>query len=430
MQVAWATPTDRPLDQALMALEPPLDESVAHDEAPPRRSKPRLISPLFALVTGLTFSYFLAVGALQPTLPRFVEGPLGGSELEVGLVIGAFAFAAVVLRPLVGPIGDRRGRRLLIVVGSSVVAVSMAGYVLAESLWVLVALRLLTGVGEAFFYVGAATVINDLAPDERRGEAVSYFSLALYSGLTFGPVLGERTLEVSEFDTAWLVAALCAGIAAVMGLAVRDTRPEGATDKKDFRWFHPAGLLPGTVLAASIVGLGGFASFIPLYALDLGMTGSRMIFVTFSVVVLLIRSLGARLPDILGVQRAARTALVCQATGLTIMGTWQAPAGLYVGAGVFGVGQALAFPALMTMALRSAPPSERSAVVGTFTAFFDASFGFGAIALGGVAALFGYGGALITGAVVALSGLLLLVIRSRRAEASRRTEVAAEAAPG
>ena len=369
---------------------------------------------MFLLVTLSTFAYFISVGALQPILPRFVEGPLGGGDVQVGIVIGAFAFSAVIIRPLVGPLGDRRGRRLLIVVGAGIVTLSVAGYVIADSLWVLLLLRFISGAGEACFYVGAASVINDLAPEERRGEAVSYFSLALYMGLTIGPFLGETTFEASTFDATWIVAALSAGVATLLGLAVRETRPEGSADDK-FRWFHPAGVLPGMVLAASISGLGGFATFVPLYALSLGMSGSRLVFVTFSGVVLLVRSLGARLPDILGTARAARMALTLQATGLTIMGSWRQTPGLFAGAFVFGLGQALAFPALMTMAIRAARPTERSAVVGTFTAFFDLSFGIGAVALGAVASVFGYGGAFISAAFVALGGLAMLAVRARRA---------------
>jgi MFS family permease len=391
-----------------LAVEEALDTRL-RDEA-----RPRLFSAMFLLVTVATLAYFVSVGALQPILPRFVEGALGGGDVEVGIVVGAFAFSAVLVRPIIGPIGDRRGRRLLIVVGAGIVALSVFGYVFADSLWLLILLRFVSGFGEACFYVGAASVVNDLAPEERRGEAVSYFSLALYLGLTIGPLLGESVFEASSFDAAWIVAALSAGVAALLGIAVRETRPEIGEPAK-FRWFHPAGVLPGTILAASILGLGGFATFVPLYALDLGLEGSRLVFVTFSGVVLLVRSLGARLPDVLGVRRAAGGALSCQAAGLTIMALWQEPAGLFVGAFVFGLGQALAFPALMTMAIRAAKPTERSAVVGTFTAFFDLSFGGGAVLLGAVAHVLGYSGAFLVAAAVAVGGLALLRTRARQA---------------
>ena len=55
-----------------------------------------------------------------------------------------------------------------------------------------------------------------------------------------------------------------------------------------------------------------------------------------------------------------------------------------------GTGVAMAFPALMTIAVRSAPASERGAVIGTFTSFFDAGFGVGAVTLGVVSDGFGF----------------------------------------
>ena len=124
----------------------------------------------------------------------------------------------ILLRPFIGRIGDTRGRRILIIGGGVVVAASMAGYVVAESLGVLVGLRILTGLGEAAFYVGAASVINDIAPDDRRGEALSYFSLALFGGLAIGPVLGETVLHASDFAAVWYVAGVSSLIAGLLGI--------------------------------------------------------------------------------------------------------------------------------------------------------------------------------------------------------------------
>lgn len=363
----------------------------------------------------------MAVGAIIPTLPRFIEGPLGGTSVSVGLGVGAFAVSAVLMRPFVGSLGDRRGRRILMLGGGALVTASILGYSVASSLWMLIGFRLLTGVGEAAFYVGAASGINDLAPEERRGEALSYFSLALYSGLAAGPILGETVLDWNGYDSTWIVAAAFAALAALLTLRVPDTRPEtdDAPPEGLRRFVHPAGLQPGTILASSIWGLAGFSAFVPLYALELGMSGSRTVFFTYSAIVLGIRLFGARLPDILGPRKAATSALICTASGLATIGIWAEPAGLFAGAIVFGVGQALLFPALMTIAIRGAAPSERGAVVGTFTAFFDLAFGLGSVSLGAVTAVLGYRGLFLSAAGVAVGGLVLMttyVHRARRAE--------------
>jgi MFS family permease len=162
-------------------------------------------------------------------------------------------------------------------------------------------------------------------------------------------------------------------------------------------------------------GLAGFNTFIPLYALEIGLDGSRTLFVAYSAIVMSLRLFGARIPDRLGTRRTARTALASSTAGLLVIGLWAAPAGLFFGAAVFAVGQALAFPTLMSLAVSGTPPSERAAVVGTFTAFFDLAFGAGALSLGAVARLFGYRGAFIAAAAVAFAGLVLMLGYARRA---------------
>lgn len=376
-------------------------------------ARPRLVTPVFVLITLSTFAYFVSVGALIPTLPLYVEGPLGGGDVAVGLGIGAFSLSAVLLRPFVGRLSDARGRRLLLVTGAALVTVSVAGYALVSSLIPLLVLRLVTGAGEAFFYVGAAAAINDIAPDERRGEALSFFSLALYAGMAIGPILGEAALGDDRYVAAWLLAAGAAGLALLLGWKVPDTRPPDVVPGAA-PLIHRAALVPGSVLAASVWGLAGFSAFVPLYARELGLEGSSYVFATYSSLVLALRLFGARIPDQLGTRLTSRLALTASAIGMAVMGFVDAAWGLFVGGAIFGVGQALAFPALMSIAVRGAPASERGAVVGTFTAFFDLAFGLGAVSLGAVASVFGYEGSFRMAALVALGGLGLLYVYARK----------------
>lgn len=375
------------------------------------RERPRLVGPLFLLVMLATFSYFISVGALQPTLPRFIEGPLGGGDVAVGAGIGAFSLSAVLLRPFTGRISDAYGRRILIISGGLIVGVTSAGLLITSSLPVLLGLRVLSGIGEAAFYVGCASSITDLAPEERRGEALSYFSLALFGGLAVGPVVGELMLDRIGYQAAWHVVTWTAVFAGLCGFRISDTRPAAVRNKgfdRNGRLVHPAAILPGTVLAGNIVGLAGFSSFITLYALQIGLDGSRFVFGLYSVVVLSVRLFGARIPDVLGPRKAGRSALIAVAAGFIMMAVWQEPAGLYIGTVIYSIGHSLAFPALMSLAISNAPVEERGAVVGTFTAFFDLAFGAGAVALGWVASLFGYGGVFLGSALAAGLGLIAL----------------------
>src|SRR6476620_1757072 len=183
---------------------------------------------------------------LTPVIPHYVEDDMGHGSVAVGVAVGAFAFGAVVVRTVMGKLGDIIGRRVLIIGGALVVAVSTVFYGAIHELWWLVFMRVVTGFGEAAFFVGAATMITDLSPPQRRGEAVSYWSVAVYGGLSFGPALGEILRGDGRYTLAWLVSAGLALVAALLGLATREVAR--ATSDRPSQIINRAAVLPGFVL--------------------------------------------------------------------------------------------------------------------------------------------------------------------------------------
>jgi MFS family permease len=366
---------------------------------------------LLVVLVGL--AYFLSIGMLLPVVPLFVHGPLTGGDVAVGIAVGAFAAGAVLLRPYAGRIGDRFGRKVLIVGGALLVAIAVALYHLAGNLELLVAARLLGGAGEAAFFVGAAAMITDLAPVERRGEAISYWSVAVYGGLAFGPSLGEWALGTDDYGRVWTLAAALATTAAVLGLFTRETadltKPIGdpVTGKRP-PLLHRSALAPGAILFLGLVALAGFTEFVPLYVGEIGMEDSSKVFLLYGCLILFVRIVGARLPDKLGPRRAGTGATGLVAMGMTLIAVIPTPVGLYLGTVVFSVGMSLLYPSLLTLALSGVPDNERGSAVGTISSFFDASQGLGAVILGGVASFGGYRGSFLGGALLAFVGLVLL----------------------
>jgi predicted MFS family arabinose efflux permease len=387
-------------------------------------TRPALLTPAFVTVTLAALAYFTGDGVLIPAVPRYTHGPLGAGDVAVGLVVAAFSLSAFFLRPWAGGVADRWGRRPLMLGGAGLFAASTLAYGLAPNPAALAGLRLVTGAGEALFWVGALTAVADLAPAERRGEAMSLASLSLYMGIGVGPLLGELAIDRLGFAAAWTLAAGCGLVAVALALRVPDTRPDDPDPDPGgrparHRLVHPAGLLPGLLLLAGITGMAGFLTFVPLYALDLGLDGSRGVLLLFAGLVVGIRSLGARLPDRLGAARATRAAMALTAAGLAVVGAWPTPAGLVAGTAVFAVGVALLTPAVLTLAVEGVAPRERGAVLGTTSSFLDLAIGLGPAALGLVAASTGRPSVFLGGAAVAAAGLLLAWARPGRLRAGR-----------
>jgi MFS family permease len=360
-----------------------------------------MVTGRFVIVTLATFGYFLSLGSLLPTLPRYVKDELGGDGFAVGLVIGAFAVSAAVVRPWAGRIGDRYGRRVLLSGGALLVGLTTLAYTQVDAVIPLVALRLLSGIGEAAVFVGAATATQDLAPAHRRGEAASYFSVALYSGLALGPALGERLADVS-YDRVWVVAGLAALAAALLGLGTPHVSRRDAP--KPTRLLHPASLGPGLVLMLGLIPFTGFAAFLAVYGPDIGLDDTGPVFFTYAGLVIAIRIFGAKLPDRLGWQRASTLALIAVTFAGVVLAVWPSVLAVWIAAASLSVGMSLLYPALFSAALESVPDHERSQAVGTFSLFFDLSQGVGAPVLGLVVALSSERGAFAASALIAAAG--------------------------
>lgn len=374
-----------------------------------------LLSPGFVLVTAATLFYFIALGALLPTLPVYVEDELGGGSVAVGVAVGVFAVSAALLRPLAGRLGDTRGRRILVIGGSLVMGLSVLAYTLVDSIAALVALRLLTGAGEAAMWVGAATAIQDMAPDDRRGEAASYFSVALYAGLAFGPLVGEGLRDSAGFHAVWIFAGCCGLVACALGFGTpRDVRRE----PQPFRLLHPAALGPGAILLLGMLPFIGFATFIALYGPTVGFADVAPLLLVYGVLVLVIRVVGAKLPDQLGWTRASSTALSVLAVGGLLLGLWSGTAGVWLAVVALAIGMSLLFPALFSATVAAVPESERGQAVGTFSLSFDLASGLGPAVLGVVVALADYRAAFVVAGLGAAAGLALVGPVARRAAAS------------
>ena len=281
-------------------------------------SAPRLLTKPFIAVTAATGAFFIYVGMLVPLLPRFIEDELGAGELGVGLSVSAFAIAAICARPMIGRLVERYGRRRMMIAGSLLAGLAGVSCAAVDGMPTLLGFRAVAGIGEAALFVGAATLVADLAPPDRRAEAASYFSVAVFTGLGVGPVIGEAILGEDRFGAAFVAAAGFTVLAAVMSLAVphrvlpvvdSDHLPALPRRTGMERFIHPAALGPGLVLASGIASFAAFSAFVPEHARDVGLAGSAGLFATYSVVCLVLRIAGARVPERLGARHSVTIAL-------------------------------------------------------------------------------------------------------------------------
>ena len=387
----------------------------------------RLLSAPFLIVIAAALFSALSFSSTLPMIARFVTQELGGGDVEVGLAIGVFSFSAVAARPFIGRLGDSHGRRFLILGGTLLTAIVLLLHVVADSYAVLLVVRLLMGAVQGGFFVGTVTLVNDLAPEHRRGEAASYFSIAIYGGMAFGPWVGEVATDRLDFDGGFVIAALLMFVAAaiawflppfvpVSAAVIAGWTPPPRMNLADLpppkrRLIYGPAVWPGVILAMGIITFPAIQGFMPTVMDERGLGEAGPVFASYGILVLVLRLLARKVPDKLGTAKTAAIALGGAAGGMLVMALFVSRAGFFVGTAVLAIGGSLLYPALMIAAVEGVPPNERAQAMGTFTMFFELSGGVGAPILGMVAWAAGTTvAAFVGGAVFAAFGLPLLVI--------------------
>lgn len=364
------------------------------------------LPPGLRAIVLATLLFFLAFGLSLPVLPLFVLGPLAGSELAVSVAFGAYAVAAVLIRPLIGFAGDARGRRFLMLAGGLLTALGMAGHLVATTVTLLVVARAIVGIGQAAVMVGATTLAIDLAPPGRQGAAASYVLVAVQVGMGTGPLIGEWLLRLGDFDTVWIVAGILSVGSTAIALRLREPpRRLGVTRGA---LVHPDALGAGTVVCLGALGFGGFMAFAPLYAGELGIQRVGVAFLLLSGTIAVVRLLLADLPDRLGGRRCARIALSLVAAGLTAIGLAPSALVFYLATMLLGSGSALLVPSMTLIAVERSDGTDRARIVATFTVFLDIAMALGPGVFGVVSAGGSYGSAFLVAASTAALGLALL----------------------
>lgn len=184
-----------------------------------------------------SFTTLVAMTLLLPFLPLYVE-ELGVSDHAgivqwSGVAYGATFLAAALVAPLWGRLGDRYGRKLMLVRASFGMAICMSLMGMVQDVWQLVALRLLVGLAGGYSS-GSTILVAMQTPKERSGWALGMLSAGIMAGNLVGPLIGGALPPRIGIRATFLIAGAVIFLAflATTFLIKEDRRPAVASAKK------------------------------------------------------------------------------------------------------------------------------------------------------------------------------------------------------
>ncbi|MDP9386515.1 MAG: MFS transporter [Actinomycetota bacterium] len=383
--------------------------------------------PPFALVLAVTLTGILGNVLVVPALPDIARD-LGVSTESVGLLLASTTAPGIVLAPVIGVLADRFGRRAVLLPCLVVFAVAGGLGALAPTFGVLVALRVLQGVGSAGLLNLAVVLITDHWEGAERARMIGRNAATLTASLVVVPPLGGLITEVggwrATFVPYWVGLATAAAVASylpVTGGGRGSLRHQLALTAQALRSW--AALGPMMLGGAVFLLVFGLLTTMPVYlddAFGLGPGGRGLVLAlpaaTSTAGALSIARVRARA----GVPGVVAGGLVLLAAGLGSAAAAPALGAVVLGLLLYGAGEGLLIATLQTTVADRAPEESRAALVATWVGFARAGQTAGPILAGVGLGTVGARGSLAAGAT--LAGLLAVVHQALlRAPAARST---------
>jgi MFS family permease len=376
--------------------------------------------PVPRLLLGIGLSY-LPVAIALPLLPLVIVRH-GGSATAVGLVIGAEAVTATLVRPAAGWLAARGCRRRLFAVACGVVAATTAANAATAAVWVLVIARLALGLGSGASRAVAHGWALELVPRSRRGRSLGLVGLVTTLTVALGPPLGFLLSHTVGIQAAWLLATVppLLGAAAVAGLP---EPPPAALAAGVGRRRLVLSLRTGAGIAVAFAAYAALAAFAAVALSGRGIGGGASVVSAYACGVVVTRLLTGGASDRFGARTTALASAGLQAAGLLLLATAGTLPVAVAGGVLVGCGVANLYPSLALLALEQRNRHERAVIAGSLGSFVDIGVAIGAPTVGLLASRAGYTAAFIVLAAIVFATVATVVAASRgETRSSQRPE--------
>lgn len=344
-----------------------------------------------ALLFGALGAFFLSVSMLVPTLPLYVRS-LGGDPVEIGLVVGSFSLGVLVVRPWVGHALDSRGRRPLLMLGSLLVAVMSPLYIWLTALGLLIAVRVVHGMGLSAFTGASTTLVTDLSPPDRRTEFLGYLSTSSILAFALGPLIGIEIAERWGYPALFAAITACALASLACGSRISaPPRHVHRSSRADYRRaiVRREVLVPTATLLLLTLAHGGLFAFIPLLLEERVEFNFGLFFLAYAGASLVVRLVIGRIARLWGDGPLVWGGLAVYSLGLLLAPFARDPLSMVVPAVLLGIGFGAYQPAVYGIVANAASDRTRGMVLSVFLAAFDTGMSLGGLVSGPIVAAYG-----------------------------------------
>lgn len=386
--------------------------------------KDRLVTPSYCFILAANFLLYFGFYILMPVLPFYLTEVFGLGKGSIGTILACYTVAALLVRPFSGYLLDAFARKPLYLLAFTVFTSVFGLYLLAGSVLLFVALRIIHGLSFGMVTVAGNTIVIDIMPSSRRGEGIGYYGLANNIAMSLGPMTGLFLHDYYSFTVIFLSALGCCLAGLVMASLVKTpVKPRIERDSPISldRFILLKGIPVGIDLLLISIPYGITTTYVAMYAKSIGVVSGTGLFFTFMALGMAVsRMFSGRQVDhgkITQVIMAGIGIVIFCYIGLFICEPLFAVSEtlvkiiLYGSALALGVGSGMMFPAFNTMFVNLGRNDQRGTATSTYLTSWDVGIGIGLVTGGVIGEAYSFSYAYLIGAVLCIVSLIVFKFR-------------------
>ena len=341
---------------------------------------------VLTLLTGhFMFAGYTATLTIIPPLAIDLGGDLA---YHLPLIVAAFGFVGLAIRPFGGQWIYTLGPKRVAVIGTIIVALGSLSYIFALSAWWLIPMRMLQGVGLALGPVATSTIVANLAPPHRRAEAMAYMGNAINISFLYSPFIASFLYENAGSHNAFLFSALAAAIGTAACWRISASRisfekpapsASSAAEPDKPPLIARSAIFPTLVFLTYTFTTAPTNTYLPLLAHEKNLGNPGLYYTVFSVVSMFAMAAAGPIADKYGRATVIIPGLLSVATAMFVLNGsfFQA---MFLSGGLFaGLGFGMLQPGIQSFTVDRASMRERGAAMATLQQAWDVGGSFGAL---------------------------------------------------
>ncbi|MEL7246323.1 MAG: MFS transporter, partial [Cyanobacteria bacterium J06573_2] len=349
---------------------------------------------LVLFAAGLSF--WASLASLLPTLPLYIED-IGATKQQIGFVMGSFAIGLLLFRPLLGQLADKRGRKIVLIIGLLSAAIAPIGYNFVQSVSLLVVIRAFHGISIAAFSTAFLALVADIAPVENRGELIGYMSLVNPIGMAVGPAIGGYLMEIYGYTALFLLSTILACFGLLFSLPIINPIvevQEQVINSDSSFWLKllaPRIRIPAILLLIIGLTLGNLHTFVALFIKSVEANLNPGLFYTVvAIASFCSRLFSGRASDKFGRGLFITLSLICYTLAMLILLNANSSVEFLLAAMVQGIGGGTLIPMISAMITDRSYSHERGRTFSLCMIGFDIGVAVAGPVFGGIAQQIGY----------------------------------------